>query len=80
MTVRCGECGGRIDRPGLSNCDVKEHRTPTVGEAIIRAVENELSNRKGMSWGGIDDEILDELRDKLAVIADDLIYDMDPSK
>lgn len=72
---RCEQCGGRLDRPGLFGCDEESHPRPTQAQRIVRAVEHELDDRRGMGWSSLDDDVADELRDKLAAIVEVILED-----
>lgn len=63
---RCDECGGRYDRPGLFGCGVSRHPICDFAETIVALIEDDLSDRRGMGWGDIDDELKEEIRDVLA--------------
>jgi hypothetical protein len=71
--ARCLECHGRLDHPGLYGCNLDHHTRPTKAQEIVRAVEVELSRRSGMGWGHLDEDIVEELRDKLARIVGEIL-------
>ena len=64
-SARCDYCGRRFDRPSFARCGDK-HPQPTIAQRIAEDVESEIGARRGMNWGNLDDEILNELRDDLA--------------
>lgn len=61
---RCDYCGRPMDRPGTGYCD-SAHPRPDLAQSIVAVVERELDDRR-LGWGDIDDEIADEVRDRLA--------------
>ena len=64
---RCKRCGRRYDRPSFYSECAKDHPSPTTPEIIAEAVEDVINSRKGLGWRHLDDEIVDEIRDDLAV-------------
>ncbi len=75
--IRCGNCGGRSDRPALFNADdcVPTHPAPTLAQRIVAAIESDLSDRRGIrqEWEQIDPDVQDEIRDEWAKIIEKLL-------
>ncbi len=69
----CENCDGRTNRPGLHGCEDPVHPRPRLSQAIVWAVEAELSSRKHMGWDSLDRDVADELRDKLTNVVIDTI-------
>lgn len=63
----CEECGGSFKRYGLFNCN-KGHKKPTLAETIVREIESDLNDRRGMGLDNIDDDVAWEIRQKWASI------------
>jgi hypothetical protein len=70
MSKRCDYCGGRWDRPGLDHCDNPKHPAATLAQTIVAEIEADLDGRRGVGWSGVDEDIADEIRDKLAAIVE----------
>lgn len=68
--TRCPECGGRTDRPGLWDCREPVHPSPTLAQRIVWAIGREVNSRRGIKWSGLDDDLADELRDRLTAIVE----------
>ena len=66
---RCDYCGCRMDRVGWYSCP-QRHPRGSFFERAVRAIEMDLTDRGGLKnvWGDIDDETLDEIRDRWAEI------------
>lgn len=76
---RCEHCGGRLDRPGLYSCGPSYgHPEPSIPQRIVWAIERELDDRRGFRIDTLDDEIADDLRDKLVQIVAVEIEDLLP--
>lgn len=63
----CINCGGDFSRYGLFGCN-KGHKKPTLAERIVRDIESDLNDRRGMGLDNIDDETAWEIRDTWAKI------------
>ena len=72
---RCDYCNGRWDRPGLDRCADARHAVPTLAQRIAAEIEHELDGRRGLSWGFLDDDIADEVRDAMAGIIEKHLED-----
>ena len=68
MNDRCDYCEGPWDRPGRDDCDDERHATPTLAQQIVAKIEWELHSRRNVGWQGVDEDIADQIRDKLAEI------------
>ena len=66
---RCDECGGRLDRPGLFDCE-EPHPQPDTAQRIVDHIENDLRGRKGLrqEFEDIDEDTQDEIRDQWAML------------
>lgn len=71
MPERCDYCGRRMDRPGSARCK-SPHPPPHLSQTIVRAIEDELGDRR-LGWEGLNDDTLDEVRDRLAVVVKGLV-------
>jgi hypothetical protein len=65
MDDRCDDCGGRFNRPGRWKC-TGPHAVPDLAQQIVSVIDDELNSRRGLGWGDLDYETIDELEDKLA--------------
>ena len=54
-----------MDRPGLFDCK-EAHPEPDTSQMIVSAIEEDLNDRKGMKWDGLDDDVRQEIRDAWA--------------
>lgn len=70
MSEQCDYCEGPWDRPGRDNCEDPRHAAPTAAQRAVAAIERELDSRRGVGWSGVDEEIADQIRDKLAAIVE----------
>ena len=70
MEERCEHCGVLLSRPGLFRCKKAAHPAPDLAQRIVAEIERDLRDRRGLrsEWEAIDDEILDEIRDKWAAL------------
>ena len=62
--VRCLNCDGRLDRPGLFRCEEPCHPTPDLAWRIVTAIERDLNNRRGLGFEGLDEDVQYEIRDR----------------
>lgn len=62
--LRCRECGGRFDYPGLYGCEEPSHVKPDVAHKIVAAIERNLTDRRGFSWDGVSENTQHEMRMK----------------
>jgi hypothetical protein len=70
VAKRCEDCGGRLDRPGLADCD-GDHPEPTPAQQLAAKIEADISDRRGFKsqWAAIDPDTRDSIRDAWAEIA-----------
>lgn len=70
---RCQDCGGRLDRPGLFRCKDKRHPEPDLAERIVRDLERDLRDRRGLrhEFEACEADIQDEIRDAWVQIVQD---------
>lgn len=68
----CENCGGRLDRPGLYDCD-EGHPKPTKAQRIVQAIEDDLNDRRGMKLSQLDDDTQQEIRDVWTVSIDRIL-------
>ncbi len=73
MDENCLQCGGRPDYPGLDGCKETLHVQPTKGQQVVWAIEDELNDRRGVGWGGVDEDIAYEIRDALTRIVESFL-------
>jgi hypothetical protein len=68
----CEHCGGTIDRPGLFSCRKRIHPRPTLAQKIVAAIEEDLSDRRGIGqeWQSIEPELQRYIRDGWAKIVE----------
>ena len=59
----CHKCGGDLSRWGLFGCDVG-HPLPTLAQRIVRAIEDDLNDRRGFHLDSLDDETRNSIVDK----------------
>lgn len=64
MPDRCELCGRRFDRPGFYDECKASHSKPDLAERIANAIEQDVNDRRGLKWDGIDDERCDTIRDE----------------
>jgi hypothetical protein len=65
MSKRCEECNRRLSRPGHPLCSKRGlHRQPTLAEKVVAAIEDDLTDRRGLrqEWESIDDDTQDDIR------------------
>lgn len=67
---RCNLCDGRFDRPGLYGCASERHPKPDLAQRIAAAIEEDMDDRRGMSFGelDLDRETQQDIRDAWAAI------------
>lgn len=65
----CKDCGGSFERYGMFGCN-KGHKKPTLAESIVREIESDLNDRRGMGLDNIDDDVAWEIREAWAKIID----------
>ena len=65
--IRCKDCGGRIDRPGLFECRIR-HPHPTLAQKIAARIERDICDRRGLrqAFESIEDDTQDMIRDEWA--------------
>ena len=75
MIERCENCGGRLDRPGLFQCNVDGHPEPTIAQTIVAAIEADLRGRRGLSgsFEDVDADVQDEIRDRWAELVREVL-------
>ena len=59
----CDDCGGLLNKVGLFGCN-KKHPKPNFVQCIVRAIEDDLNDRRGMKLSQLDDDIAYEIKDK----------------
>lgn len=65
---RCEDCGGLWNRPGLSRCRRRKHARPDIAQKIVAEIEYDLTDRRGMGWDNVDENVQEEIRDRWAGI------------
>jgi hypothetical protein len=64
MPNHCDECGGWTDRPGLFGCDRPPHPAPDLAQRIARAIERDLTDRRGFGWDDVAEETQYAIRER----------------
>ena len=72
---RCDHCGRRLDRPTWDEECPSRHAPAKLADVIVRGIERELDDRRGMGWDYLDADVLDEVRDALTEVVAEALDD-----
>ena len=75
MAERCDYCNRPMDRPGTGYCD-NSHPKPDLAQSIVAVISRELDDRRGLGWTDLDDELVDEINDRLASLVRGMLPDL----
>ena len=68
MPSHCDECGGLLSEPGLFGCDDQPHPKRDLAQRIAGDIEEDLRDRSGLGWDGIDEDTCYAIRHAWAAI------------
>lgn len=72
----CDDCGGLLNKVGLFGCN-KKHPKPNFAQRIVRAIEDDLNDRRGMKLSQLDDDVAYEIKGKWEKIITKLLRKRD---